>query len=106
MITERIITQMCFLIKINENRLTTVIDNVSKIGFVRSQDIKELTSLGLPVVAVAAGVLKVSNKQACGYFLDDSETKVSYQDLLVIIGIIAQDFQLRAQQYLINKYNG
>lgn len=106
MITEKIITRMCSLIKADERKLATIIDNVSKVGYVRSHDIKELASLGLPVVEVAAGVLNVSNQQACGCFLDDSKSKISYQDLLVIIGIIAQDFQLRAQQSIINKYNG
>lgn len=69
-------------------------------GCVRAQEVRQMAEIGIPVVSIAASMLKINATEAFGKFKD---TEVTYQDLLCILGAFAQDLMMRSQT---SKYNG
>lgn len=63
-------------------------------GCVRAQEVRQMAEIGIPVVTIAASMLKINATEAFGKFRD---TEVTYQDLLCILGAFAQDLMRRSQ---------
>lgn len=94
MITEKVIKELSFWLRIDGARVVAVIDNVKRSGRLQAQDIRELTSVGLPVIKVIAAVLREPVDKAYDAIRDG---EITYQDLIMILGIIAQDWKYREQ---------
>lgn len=100
MITEHILSELCIWLRIDKARIEAAIDNVKRNGYLQAQDVRELASIGLPIVTVISGVLRISNQQTfelLRYDNDKHTGNITYQDLIMILGIIAQDWRYREQ---------
>ena len=104
MITEHILNELCIWLRTDKSKIEIVIDNVKKNGYLQFQDVRELANIGIPIVSVISGVLRISTQQAfelIRYDKDKPAEKITYQDLIIILGIIAQDFKLRSKSDLV-----
>lgn len=100
MITEHILSELSIWLRIDKARVEAVIDNVKRNGYLQAQDVRELANVGLPIVTVISGVLRISNQQTFELLRYDNDKRtgnITYQDLIMILGIIAQDWKFREQ---------
>ena len=100
MITEHILSELAIWLRIDKARVEAVIDNVKRNGYLQAQDVRELANVGLPIVTVISGVLRISNQQTFELLRYDNDKRtgnITYQDLIMILGIIAQDWKFREQ---------
>lgn len=100
MITEHILSELAIWLRIDKARVEAVIDNVKRNGYLQAQDVRELANVGLPIVTVISGVLRISNQQTFELLIYDNDKRtgnITYQDLIMILGIIAQDWKFREQ---------
>lgn len=112
MITERSIENLCSILRIDKNKLAATLNNVHEQGYVFPNDIRHLTEFGIPVINVMSNILNMPTKKACELCTEtiNKETKevcppdITYEDLLVVLGIIAQDFEVRKQQAILRKH--
>lgn len=112
MITNKIIENLCSTLQIDKRQLVTIINNVHLKKYVYPVDIRSLAELGIPVISVISNILNIPSKKACELCTEtiNKETKevcppdITYEDLLVVLGIIAQDFEVRKQQAILRKY--
>lgn len=101
MITERIIENLCGILRIDKNELFATLHNVHKQGYVFPNDIRHLTELGIPVVKSLSNILNAPEQRVCELFtkITNEETLecsslMTYEDLLIVLGIIAQNFEI------------
>lgn len=112
MITNKIVENLCGTLQIDKIQLVTILNNVHQKGYVYPIDIRSLTELGIPVISVISNILNIPAKKACELCSetvnkvtnDVCPPDITYEDLLIVLGIIAQDFEVRKQQAILRKY--
>ena len=100
MIIEKIIIDLASFLKIDASRIEHILKNVKENTYLHPMDVREFASIGIPIISTISGVLKISNEQAfelLRYDKDKRIEKITYQDTIIILGIIAQDLKLRSQ---------
>lgn len=112
MVINKIVENLCGTLQIDKMRLVTILNNVHQKGYVYPVDVRSLAELGIPVISVISNILNIPVQKACELCTEtiNKETKkacppdITYEDLLVVLGIIAQDFEVRKQQAILRKY--
>lgn len=102
MVTNKIVENLCDTLRIDKTQLVTILNNVRQKGYVYPVDIRSLTELGIPVINVISNILNIPTKNVCELFTEriNKETNevcppdITYEDLLIVLGIIAQDFDI------------
>lgn len=94
MITEHIIMDISVFLRTDKSEIESVIENVKTKRYLQMQDVRQLQKIGIPVIPIISSIMKVNTEQA---FCLIGNCKISYQDIMVILGIIAQDLKLRSQ---------
>lgn len=95
MIKERVIDSLSFWLRIDKNKLNSIFDTIQSNGFLQAHDLRMLSEIGLPIMAVISGVLKIEISNVATLIC--SGRKITYDDFLIIVGVIAQDFKYREQ---------
>ncbi|MFA6662401.1 MAG: hypothetical protein WCS56_05155 [Bacilli bacterium] len=95
MIKEKIISDLSCYLRVDESYINATLESINKKKLCYAQDFRRLVEIGLPIISVLSGVLKIDTTKAFGLIKDG---KIPYQDILIILGIIAQDFKLRSQR--------
>lgn len=112
MVTNKVIEKLCIALPIDKMKLITILNSVRIKGYVYPTDIRSLAELGIPAISVISNILNIPAKKVCELCTEtiNKETKevcppdITYEDLLVVLGIIAQDFEVRKQQAILRKY--
>lgn len=101
MVKERIIENLCSTLRIDKMELVTTLNDVHEQGYVFPNDIRHLTELGIPVIMLLSNILNVPEQNACELFIkkvnketNECSSGITYEDLLIVLGIIAQDFDI------------
>lgn len=100
MIIEKIIIDLASFLQIDASKIEQILQNVKKNTYLYQIDIREFSSIGIPIISTISGVLGISGKQVFELARYDKEKhtgNITYQDTILILGIIAQDFKLRSQ---------
>ena len=94
MILEHILNEFSFWLRIDKSRVETAIDSVKQMGYLSIPDLRQLSEAGIPIVQTVASVLGTNKKQVFE-LLSKGEDRITYQDLLLLLGIIASYFKYR-----------
>jgi len=100
MIIEKIIIDLASFLQIDASKIEQILKNVKKNAYIHPIDIREFASIGIPIISTISGVLEISGKQVfelARYDKDKHTWNITYQDTIIILGIIAQDLKLRSQ---------
>lgn len=87
--------------KEDREKLHLIVQQCKDSGAVSIIDLRQLTSLGIPIVKMLVTILRIPNEAVAGLCKDH---KITYEDLLCILSIFAQDLMIRQQ--IKNGYNG
>lgn len=87
--------------KEDREKLHLIVQQCKGSRVVNITDLRQLTSLGIPIVRILVTILRIPNEAVAGLCEDD---KITYEDLLCILSIFAQDLLVRKQ--IRNGYNG
>lgn len=101
MIVEKIITDLASYLKTDASEIKLIVETVEKNSYLSPQDIREFSSKGIPIVSTISGVLDINVQQVfelARYDKDKHTGKITYQDTIILLGIIAQYFKLRQQK--------
>lgn len=95
MVEKKLILDVCRLLRNNEKNVVLAVRLCKEKGVLTIEEARQLTSDGIPVVTIIGTVLGITTEEACKQVLD---RKITYDDLLCILGIFAQDLMQRSQQ--------
>lgn len=95
MIEKVLISDVCLLMCIDKNNVLSVFQQCKLIGFLRIPEATKLVNSGFPVYTIIGTVLGTN---ALDGHNKVSDGKITYDDLLCILGIFAQDLMQRSQQ--------
>lgn len=87
--------------KEDREKLYLIVQQCKDSGAVSIVNLRQLTSLGIPIVRILVTIQRIPNEAVAGLCEDD---KITYEDLLCILSIFAQDLMIRQQ--IKNGYNG
>lgn len=87
--------------KEDREKLYLIVQQCKDSGAVSIVNLRQLTSLGIPIVRILVTIQRIPNEAVVGLCEDD---KITYEDLLCILSIFAQDLMIRQQ--IKNGYNG
>lgn len=112
MVINKIVENLCGTLQIDKMRLVTILNNVRQKGYVYPVDVRSLAELGIPVISVISNILNIPVQKAyelCSETANKGTNEVcppdiTYEDLLIVLGIVAQDFEVRKQQAILRKY--
>lgn len=100
MIVEKIITDLASYLKTDASEIELIVQTVEKNNYLSPQDIREFSYKGIPIVSTITGVMGINIEQAfelARYDKDKHTGNITYQDTIILLGIIAQYFKLRQQ---------
>lgn len=86
--------------KEDREKLHLIVQQCKGSEVVSITDLRQLTNLGIPIVRILVTILRIPNEAVAGLCEDD---KITYEDLLCILSIFAQDIMIRQQ--IKNGYN-
>lgn len=92
MIKTAIIYDLCDFYSIDRHKLIDKVKTCKEKGTVSSSDVEFFINHGVPIVQTMSGILKTSSN---GVWEIIRSGRVTHDDLLIIIGIIAQDCKIR-----------
>lgn len=95
MIVEKLIEDICAALNADHNQVNIAVDNCRAKGLLQIQEVLQLDRQGLPVSPVLRSILSIKGNGGLGILLD--RNKITYSDLISVIGIIAQDVKLQTQ---------
>lgn len=112
MVINKIVENLCGTLQIDKMRLVTILNNVHQKGYVYPVDVRSLAELGIPVISVISNILNIpvqKTYELCSETANKGTNEVcppdiTYEDLLIVLGIVAQDFEVRKQQAILRKY--
>ena len=93
MITKILIMDIVKFLDADYLQIKTAIEQCRTKGILTKHEMLQLANQGLPIIPILRTMLKVSMLNELESALDNRE--VTFEDLLCIIGIIAQDFKIR-----------
>lgn len=96
-IIETLLDKTARLIGVGEQGISDLmcaLDNCKKSGAVSCHTVRSFANYGFPIVEPIATIRGVSTKDVVA---DINNKKVTYEDLVCIISIFAQDIKLRSQ---------
>lgn len=92
MIEQELISDICRSLHLDDKNMQTVFINCKLFGFARIQEVCQLTSMGVPVLPILSGVLKITQIDVRNRVVNG---EVSYEDMLCVLGIFAQELALK-----------
>lgn len=95
MITEKLIEYITSSIGADQHQVQIAIEQCRAKGVLTKQEVMQLDNQRLPVSRILRTILSITTKDGLDIVL--SQNKVTYSDLLCMIGIIAQDIKLQQQ---------
>lgn len=98
MITDKLIEHITSYIGANHHQVQIAIKQCRAKGVLTKQDVMQLDNQGLPVSRILRTVLAIHTKDGIGIVLERNQ--VTYDDLMCVIGIIAQDIKLQQSGWL------
>lgn len=87
--------------KEDREKLHLIVQLCKSSGVVSIMEFRQLTSLGIPIARILVTILRIPNEAVANLCTDG---KITYEDLLCILSIFAQDLLVRKQ--IRNGYNG
>ena len=100
MIVEKIITDLASYLQIDASEIELIVQTVKKNKYLMSQDIRQFSLIGIPIMSTISGVMETNSEQAyelARYDKDKHVGNITYQDTIILLGVIAQYFKLRQQ---------
>ncbi|MGV8135901.1 MAG: hypothetical protein AB2L20_11860 [Mangrovibacterium sp.] len=94
MITKKLIGNISHALHVNPDRILLVLQTCKQHGYMSMEDCMAFAEVGLPVFSIIGNVLSISYDDA---MKEIKKGSISYDDLLCMIGIIAQDFKIISQ---------
>lgn len=73
-------------------RFRTAVSICEATGFVHINELRQLTEAGIPIFRIASGILRTSAEETSSKF---KNREITYQDLICILAIWAQDLAVR-----------
>lgn len=95
MIEQKLISDICRLLRADEKNTLIAFQQCKLIGFLRIQEAMQISEIGFPVYSIIGTVLRTNSTDARNQVV---EGKITYDDLLCILGIFAQSIMLDYQQ--------
>lgn len=95
MITEKLIEHITSYFRADHTQVKIAVKQACAKGILTKSEVMQLDNQGLPISRILRTILGVTTKDGLDIIL--SQNKVTYSDLLCMIGIIAQDIKLRQQ---------
>lgn len=95
MIENKLISDVCRLLCVDSNNVFAAFQQCKLIGFLRIPEATKLIQNGFPVYTIIGTILRTN---ALDGHNQVSDGKITYDDLLCILGIFAQDLMQRSQQ--------
>lgn len=95
MIENKLISDVCGLMRVDNNEVFSAFQQCKLIGFLRIPEATKLIENGFPIFAIIGTVLRTNALDARNQIV---EGKITYDDLLCALGIFAQDLMQRSQQ--------
>lgn len=95
MIEQKLISDICRLLRSDEKNTIIAFQQCKLIGFLRVQEAMQISNIGFPVYTIIGTVLGTNPTDARNRVV---EGQITYDDLLCILGIFAQDLMKRNQQ--------
>jgi len=96
MITEKLIEHITSSIGADHHQVRIAIEQCRAKGVLTKQEVMQLDNQGLPVSMILRTILSITTKDGLDIVL--SQHKITYHDLVCMIGIIAQDVKLQQQR--------
>ena len=100
MIVEKIITDLASYLQIDASEIELIVQTVKKNKYLMPQDIRQFSLIGIPIMSTISGVMETNSEQAyelARYDKDKHAGNITYQDTIILLGVIAQYFKLRQQ---------
>lgn len=95
MITEKLIEAIARFYNIEYYHLHTIVEQCKAKGVLTIQEYMQLQNQGLPIGKIIGTVLNINFKEEADHLFKNN--KITYADLVCMIGIIAQDAILQRQ---------
>ncbi|MBF0577729.1 hypothetical protein [Dysgonomonas sp. GY617] len=96
MIAEKLIEDISAYLGSDHNQVKIAIEQCRAKGVLQTQEVLQLERQGLPISKVLRAILSIKCNDGLGIILDRNQ--VTYNDLMCVIGIIAQDAMLQLQR--------
>ena len=98
MITEKIIEDITNSLGSDQRQVEIAIEQYRAKGVLTKQEVMQLDNQRLPVSRILRTVLAIHTKDGIDIVLERNQ--VTYDDLMCVIGIIAQDIKLQQSRWL------
>ena len=95
MIEQKLISDICRLLRADEKNLSMAFQQCKLVGFLRMTDAMQIINAGIPLFAIIGNILRTNALDARNQI---SDGKITYDDLLCILGVYAQSIMLDFQQ--------
>lgn len=103
MVKDILLNRIISLTKADARQVRFAVELCKEKGVLTKQEVMQLTSQGLPIYSILSNILKPAQPNEINFMLDSK--RVTYEDLLCILGIIAQDLELLQQKKAIAEWN-
>lgn len=101
MLVERIIQRLCTIQNIDHSVVMEIILLVKQENYLSKKGAIQLNDLGIPIFSIVSNILSLNQNELDDIFL---KRKISYSDLVCIIGIVTQDSLVQYQKRRLANY--